>query len=97
MASGKPEIVRLGAHTEFEYEKLLLGNSTATPRFPVAVEADFDTAAFPLNQTAFTFHGAADDPLEAQCAQHLRKVVLDEETIDRAQELLMSMAWLTSV
>lgn len=94
--SGYSDIIRLDEPRGFDYRSLYLEKHPSAPALPVAVEAPFDTGELPLRQTAFTIHGTIDAPLETQCAESVRKAVLDREMAEQAQGLVLSMRWLLS-
>jgi len=86
--SGIREIKSLPDDINFEYRSIYWENKPFAARYPIAITPPMQTERIFAQRGVFTIHGDDSSPLEEQCPDTVKKVILRREAKNAAREFL---------
>jgi FRG domain len=86
--------VQLNSHTGAGGQFLGWPHESSLPEHPIAIDGRSHERGMPVIETIFTLHGRNRLPLEEQCSDCVRKVVLTEEEKALAKECVLAGRWM---
>jgi hypothetical protein len=91
MLSDIPEILKIGVSNHKSPYFSYWPKDSSVPEFPIAVDGGTSYQKEPSSEAIFTVHGVDTRPIEQQCPDCVRKVVLTESERSAAIEYILSV------
>jgi hypothetical protein len=87
-------IVKFDSYTRTGFEFLPWSTESVLSRYPIAIDGRSTEPEMVRTEGIFTLHGTSELPLEEQCSECVKKIVLTEEEKFLAEEGILSGRWI---